>query len=187
MKKLLLAVAVSAGLCSTATMASAGNVKFLGSVMTATCNLEAVQTSGAGFATPNVIQFGTVATSASVPVNFSLQPVAGTSNKTNCDNIFASGPAGLGLTKADIQWVGTFDATGNAFKNTAGTAANATVKIGDNGSVTSGHSVTSANQVLNFVAGDYTADHGFKHIATLDAGTTAGTFDTVLSYLVTYN
>ncbi len=187
MKKLLLAVAVSAGLCSTATMASAGNVKFLGSVMAATCNLEAVQTSGAGFATPNVIQFGTVATSSSTLVDFSLQPVAGTPNKTNCDNIFASTPGGLGLTKADIQWVGTFDTTGNAFKNTAGTAANATVKIEDNGSITTGHAVTSANQVLNFVAGDYTADHGFKHKATLNAGSAAGSFDTVLSYLVTYN
>ncbi|CAD6074494.1 hypothetical protein [Escherichia coli] len=183
MKKLLLAVVVSAGFCSTATMASAGNVKFLGSVMAATCNLEAVQTSGAGFATPNVIQFGTVETNSSTSVDFSLQPVAGNPNKTNCDNIFAPTPGGLG--KADIQWVGTFDTTGNgnAFKNTAGTAANATVKIED----TTGHAVTSANQVLNFDADDYTADHGFKHKAILDAGSAAGSFDTVLSYLVTYN
>lgn len=187
MKKLLLAVAVSAGLCSTATMASAGNVKFLGSVMAATCNLEAVQTSGVGFATPNVIQFGTVATSSSTSVDFSLQPVAGTTNKTNCDNIFASALGGLGLSKADIQWVGIFDAAGTAFQNTAGTATDSTVGIASNGTTSGSHSVSLANQVLNFVAADYNADNGFKHKATLNAGATPGSFDTVLSYLVTYN
>lgn len=185
MKKLLLAVVVSAGFCSTATMASAGNVKFLGSVMAATCNLEAVQTSGVGFATPNVIQFGTVTISTTPSVDFSLQPVAGALNKANCDNIFA--PSGLALSNADIQWVGTFDAAGTAFQNTAGTATGSTVGIASNGTTSGSHSVSLANQVLNFVAADYNTDNGFKHKATLNAGATPGSFDTVLSYLVTYN
>ncbi|MGO0379729.1 hypothetical protein [Escherichia coli] len=186
--KIAIAVAASAMMCSASTFASAGNVKFIASIMAATCNLTANQTTGVSSAAPNIINFGTISsTTPTVSADFVLKPAAGAANQTNCNNIFAATPGGLGLTQADVTWSGVFDTTGNNFVNNAGTASAATLSIANNGSTSTGTSVTSSNNTLPFVAADYTADGGFKHAATLNVNSSVGTFDTTLAYVINYH
>ncbi|MEG0198392.1 MAG: hypothetical protein RR676_14615, partial [Acinetobacter sp.] len=129
MKNKLLALSVlSLALTSGSAMANAGNIQFIGSVSTKTCD---IVTDVAG-ANGSVIQLGTAAAStAATAVPFALKL-----KDANCDL--------TGLTNADITF-GSASLSTTGLANNGGTATGAWVKLSSVNAATPSD-ITSSNR-----------------------------------------
>jgi type 1 fimbria pilin len=168
MKKLIIASAIataSLSMMSTA-FASSGDVKFVGSVTSVTCNLQP-EVSGS---VNSVIQLGTAAPNAAVatPVSFTLAPEAGNAACTNLTNA------------ADITWAGDFGA--NGLENQGGSATGAYVKLTAKGK-------TDVEMKGTTLTAEFSADQiksGAEFDAELNGGATPGDYSSAAAFVVAY-
>lgn len=174
MKKLMIVSAIAMTMAAGSAMAalgdmgSQGQVQFIGTVATTTCD---VVIDGAG-AVNNLIQFGVATKGQKIQKQFSVK--------------FKDPDCVHGMSKAYFTWVSpNFNSQGIA--NQSGSSSDSWVKLnavsGTNTSSTVA-SITSTNNAVEFDIAD--ATEGFEYQAELNAGQVPGTFETAAAYSVVY-
>ncbi|HDW0102403.1 TPA: hypothetical protein ACNG5Y_003056 [Escherichia coli] len=174
MKKLMIASAIAMTMTAGSAMAalgdkgSHGEVQFVGTVAAATCDIVVNE----GGVVSDLIQFGTVNKGATSEKNFSVK--------------FADPTCADALTKAHFQWSSPNFST-QGIENQSGSATGSWVElkaVSGTNTTTDVNAITSTNNKVTFNI--TTAANGFGYKAKLNAGQTAGTFETAAAYTVTY-
>lgn len=175
MKKLMIASAIAMTMTAGSAMAalgdkgSQGEVQFVGTIAAATCDVIVNE----GGAVSNLIQFGTVNKgNKSAEKSFSVK--------------FADPTCAASLTKAHFQWASP-NLSSQGVGNQSGSAIDSWVElkaVSGTNTTTDVNVITNTNNKVTYAITN--AADGFGYKAVLNAGQTAGTFETAAAYTVTY-
>lgn len=183
MKKSIIASLVALGVVSGLAQAADHDVTFQGSVTTVTCDLD-VSGAGVNGNLPNMVDLGQAKigdVNSGKVVDFVFKPSQTAGNQAACDAMDAS-------KAATLTWFGsTFD--GNGLGKTGGTAEGAHVKLMATNATSANNSqpVTASGTAHEFSAGNLkTGGDGLKYSAQLIPGASAGSFEAVARYALSY-
>ncbi len=180
MKKSILASVIALGLVSG--LAHAENeVQFVGSVSTATCDLEATGIGNNAGIVKNVIELGQAKPKQKGPeTTFAFKPVNTSENMSNCGTLATNG-----ITKVALQWTSSaFD--GQGLKAISGAASDAHVLIKATNATSGGDTeMLNSGATQEFDVNKLTSD-GLQYTAWTLGGSQVGDFQTASKFSVSY-